>query len=663
MVKVKLRDFANMPAEKVLNWRGNRFWVEVEDDFKETKKVDSSALMLTWEGMIVHRAYNDVPYSIKEVIPTGGIYNDDTLAIPVNYALGKAMPNIHCPVETDAIKRLIYTWQGRLNNLLTVMTEPYVISATAEDVVEAYDNEEVADIRRRIKAGKLGIDDGEELFTHVMLKSEALNFNTLALLVRTGGVSVNQAYQTLVVRGSVFDLNDGILPNPILDCYAEGITNLVDSMGDSKAAGVSLNTNGRVLKDSEWWHRKSHLYTAVLSGIAHLTDCGSTVGVPLVVTGRDMANSLLGKWRIMEDDSLELINYDTVKKIKAGDTVTVRSIAFCDHDTPGDSCGVCYGMMKGAVPYNVMTKRSANIGMYSSTTICNPIGQKMLSTKHFIRNATTREFVVAQRDKDIFTTNGDEIFLKKDLCVKGTDMVLRATITKDLTDLKSLDGLDEVVLHNLPHFSEVTIRYEEEDVMVGGVTTVQHSASTRIASRYGRFSMGFLEYILETGWEVIDRRYIKVDLSKWTYKEPMFSLPFVRESLEQHRVEVESFLTFSKRNAAWKRQFVTPTIYGETLSEFWALINKETKGTNIIHTEVMLTATLASDPEAHDYSLPLASDAVKKFTSFIDCITKRGSGTLMIFERQQQQLDSINQFLIVNKPPSELEGFFRSMAR
>ncbi|TQH37579.1 hypothetical protein, partial [Pseudomonas aeruginosa] len=78
------------------------------------------------------------------------------------------------------------------------------------------------------------------------------------------------------------------------------------------------------------------------------------------------------------------------------------------------------------------------------------------STKHFIRNATTRKFVPATKDKNVIYSNGDDIFLTKELCAPGTELVLKADIVNILSDIRSLDVLDNLSLDKLPYFSEVT---------------------------------------------------------------------------------------------------------------------------------------------------------------------------------------------------------------
>lgn len=664
MMQVNLREFANLSEAQVLRWRGFRFAVEVTDDYGKKKVSDTYAMMLTWQGMIVHRKYNHLPYSVDELIPSNKaegkevIYNDKTLATPLDVFLQEVMPGIDDPAENDYIKVMVYNWQTKLNNLIVVMSETSIISARAESVAELMEDPGIVEIIERIHRKEITIDEGEEIFGVYLKESPTLNHNTMALLARTGGVSVNQAYQKVGIRGRVFDLGNQILPNAITTNYATGITNLADSLGDSRGSGKSLISNGKGLKDSEWFHRKIHLFGAVIHSINHQFDCGTTETIPMRITCTEMAAAMMGKYRVLEDGTTELITKKTVKSIKAGDTIDIRSISFCRSGKGGTPCGKCYGAMKAHIPYNTMMRRDANVGMYSGTTICNPLGQKMLSTKHFIRNASAKKFVPHIRDAEIITSNGDDIYLTQDIIREGTQMVMRSSIVKELADLRSLDVLDEVSLDKLPYFTEVTFRYEIEDIMMGGTTTQQHPAITSVSSRHARFSMGFLRYILENGWTVEDKRSISVDLSKWNYLEPIFVLPYTREDLDAHRSRVENFLTFNKRNNAWRKQVVTPRVFGEVMGEFWTLINAETKGINMIHIETILACALTKDPANLSYKLA-NGPGEKYFSSFISCIEHRDAGSLMIFEKQQNVLNNPRTMMVKDRQSTPLACFFQ----
>jgi len=664
MMKVNLRDFANIPEEMMLRWRGFRMRCEVTDDEGITVLTDTYMLMLSWVGFIIHRKYNEVPYSVKELIPSNVLgdvravsYDNDTNAIPIENILRRIGPNIHDPREIDSIKLLIHIWQNKLNNLIVVMSEASVISATAESVAELMEDPGIMEIRDDILNKRITIDEGEERFGPYVRESPTLNHNTMALLARTGGVSINQAYQTSVIRGGVFDLSNAIMPNPVLVPYAHGITNLADSLGERNAAGKSLTTNGKALKDSEWFHRKARILTSVITSIDYLVDCGTKVCVPLKIANMQMAMMLQGKYRRLENGDLELIDSNSVWKIKPGETIWVRSVTFCDSARSGVPCGICYGMMKSSIPYNVMMHKSANVGMWSATAICNPMGQGMLSTKHFIRNATTRVFEPVAKDRDIISSNGDEIFLQSELCTPGSELILRSDIVGILSDIRSLDVLDNLSLDKLPHFQEVTFRYEIEDIMMGGTTVQQHAAKTSVSARKARFSLEFLKYMLDHGWRTEGKKHISIDLSEWTTTSPIFTLPYTREDLDMHRARVENFITYNKRNAAWKAQVVTPKVFGEVWAEYWSLINQEIRGINMVHVENVLYSTIVRDPGNYDCSLA-NRNTPKYFASYDTVINGRGMGMLMVYEKQQNVLNEPRTFMMKNRQGGVLECFF-----
>ena len=666
MMEFSLREFANLPEEMMLRWRGYRCPVTVVDDEGNKAESDTYVLMFTWLGLIIHRHYNDLPYSIKELIPSNKVvehqdkmltYDDDIHAIPINYALEQLLPHLKSLAEIDTIKQWIHIWQNKLHNLSVVMGEGHVLSASAESVSELMSDPAVTEIRDAILNKEISIDEGEVRFSGVIKTEERQDRNVMAMMARTGGVSVNQAYQLAVMRGGVFSLNNAIHPNAVVVPYAHGITNLADSLGEKNASGKALNNNGKALKDSELFHRKTHILTAVVRDMNYGWDCGTKVCVPVKIANMNVAMGLRGKYREMPAGNLQLIDNHNVWDIKVGETVYIRSVAFCNTRDSGVPCGTCYGIMATTIPFNQMMDKIANVGMWSATSICNPMGQGMLSTKHFIRNAVTRQFVAHKRDTNIISSNGDEIFLNPEVIEPGCDMILGADIINVLADIRSLGDLSAVSLEKLPYFEEVTFRYSVEDIMMGGKTVQQHAAHTSISSRKARFSLEFLRYVLDNGWETIGKKHIKIDLAKWNVLEPVFTLPFIREDLDAHRARVESYITFSKRNSTWKNQVVTPKIFGEVLTEYWTLISQEIKGINVVHPEIMLYCCLTATPGGIDASIP-AGDVPKYFSSFEEAVVGRGIGHLMIYERQQNVLNKMKTFRMVNRQGSPLECFF-----
>ncbi len=656
MGNLSLREFSDLTERDVLLWVKPCRKITLVDDHGNTLATDSYDLALSWYGLAIHRAYPQFPYHIKEVIHTS-IYNDHYLQKPINYFTQRTlMHHVDDPLETDYLKQMLYVWKIKLNNFITVLGQSGVLSATADDVREVMDFPAIKAIKEKLNNREITIDEAEVEFKTVILNPDNLPDNTLALLCRTDGVKVNQAFQTVLVRGNVFDLNNQILPNAIDAAYAEGITNLADSYGESKSAGKSLISNGKALEDSEYLHRKLHLTTNVVTSINHTQDCGSTTTVPIKLLTSDNAEALLGKYALIKDE-LVLLDFDNIKQFKKGDTVNIRSIAYCRNPSSGTICGKCYGKLKASIPFNVIMWRSANPGMFSSTVLAERIGQALLSTKHFLRNTITIPFTIRDSDKTIITTDdlGDTIFLHADLCKKGTTLILDNSFLAELVDLKNLESLEDLNEDRLRTFNDVTISYEIEDPMIGGVTKTQQTVSTSVSSRSARMSKELVEYIVKNNWEV-EKKTLLVDLTNYDVRNPLFILPYVHEDLDQYRKKIEAFVSFTTRNGSWIRRPLTPEYIGETLNEFWLLINQKFKGINILHPETILYALMAKDPSNGLYGLPVG-DEPRYFIPFTQCIKNRGMGTLCIYQEADEVLEDPKSYDIKQRQAGHCETF------
>lgn len=652
---ILLRDYANLTERELLTkWWKNRVKVVVKDDHGETLETDSYVLMVNWYGLSIHRAYNNIPYSIQEVFQAK-VWNDKTIQRPINWFLqNQLMPLIDDPVETDRIKQMIYEWQIKLNNFLHFFGQGAEISALGYDILDVMDHPSMKSIKERIHSLEITIDEGEAEFKSLILEHEDFDSNTFALLARTGSVSVNQGFQTVIIRGSVFDLNNQILPNPVEASFADGLVNLADALGESKAAGKSLISNGRALEDSEWFHRKLHIVTSVVTDLHHQTDCGTTFTVPIKVLSRDMLSAMKGKY-IVEEGKLVLLTDQTIKRYHKGDVLNMRSVKGCLTHKPGEPCGVCYGKMKASIPYNVIMMKSANPGMYSATAIAERIGQALLSTKHFMRHTQTIPFFVKPTDADVISSDTNYIFLNKEMCRKGTKVILDGLIGSELSDFRNLESLDEINFDQLRTFPSVAFEYETEDPMTEGIAITQRNITTSVSSRSARMSREFIEYAIVKGWEK-DKKLITVDLSDYRSEDPLFFLPYVHEDLDQYRRQIEGFVSFSNRNNAWKQREITPEIFGEVLGEMWSLVNRKFAGINIIHSEIILYSLLTRDPFNGLYRIP-RGDEPQYFSAFTHCINNRGIGTLAIYQKQNQILESPETYDIKERQGGAFECY------
>lgn len=657
MKTITLREFANLSEHQVIGWRKDLIKVKVVGDEGDELVSNTYDLIMTWYGLELHRRYEhlNIPYTTKEIIHCK-VYNDATLQRPLQYMLDILMEHVNDPVEADLIKQIIYIWHFKINNILVYLGSPGVISATAEDVMEVFNHPKIADIRERLRKGELNYDDAEEEFKQTVIHEPTLDFSTFIMQARTGAVSINQGFQTFISRGACFDLNNRIMPNPIEPSFAEGITNLADILAESRSAGKALVSNGKALEDSEWFHRKVHLTASPVKDIDHYHDCGTDTLVPTVLKSKALINSLVGKYYKQEGEGqLFLLTRARAKTLKVGETIYLRSMQFCRNEKA--PCAVCYGQMRMSVPYNVIMRKSANPGMLSGTAVAEPIGQGMLSTKHFMRHVQAVPFTVMAGDEEYITTDGDNIFLKPELVKANTRIQLPVSMISELTDLRSMENLDEIQDDQLTCFPTLTLTYEMEDPMLPGTktqTTVH--LDTQVSSRQARMSSAFIEYTIKKGWDKT-KKYLEIDITEFDHTEALLTLPYVYEDLDKYRSEIESFLALSRRNKAWRDTQVTPEFFGQVMVDFWNLIDRKFKNINMVHIETLLHSTTAVAPSEGLYRLPVG-DEPRYFIPFKNAIENRGFGSLMIYQGQPKVIEAPSTFYVKERQPTAMECFF-----
>lgn len=657
MLAVNLREYALSGEREALRWFGEYHPITVTDDHGNTLETNTCDLTLSWYGMGIHRHYPKQPFHVKEIVQTD-IYRDEDLKAPIEFFLDIIMPDIDSGLENDFIKQQLFVWEAKLNNYLKAFGERGAICATAEHVLEVIDHPKMVQLKEDVLNGHISIDEGENVFRDYMLHDHLFENNTFELMSKTGDVSTNQGYQKVITRGHVFDVNNQILPNPIEPGYADGIVNLADSLGEKNGASKAQISNGDALEKSEWFHRELHLVTNVVKDIDYHHDCGTTKTIPMLVTSQAILNSLQGKYHVDGDGKLILLTQKELKKHKVGEVLALRSIAYCNHLKSGTPCKTCYGKMKAAIPYNAIMLKAANPGMFSSSAIAALIGQGLLSTKHFLRNSVTVAFEVAANDADLIHSDGDNIFLNKDMVRQGTHLVLRSDIVSELSDLKSLESLEDLNEDQLRTFDMVSMVYQIEDPMVGGTTQTQCTVKTSVSTRLARMSKEFIEYVIKTGWEVKDKKSLWIDLSGWEPTSPMFFLPYVFEDLDVYRASFKSELSFSKRNKVWMAKEVDEESFADTLTGLWDLLNKKFKGINIVHTETILSCLLCRDPDNGLYRLP-RGDEPRYFRSFSSCIANRGMGSLLIHQGQDEIFENPNSYSTKERQSTVLEAYWR----
>ena len=672
MKTIRLREFAELDQVAMLNMTERRYKVEVIDDQGEKVITDSWLLAINWYTLIPHRYFHQEPYHIDEVIVLKSkegrqsFIDDDKLKHPVDNFLARIMPKNDDPAFYDMIKQLIFVYHNACHNYLCVKSEHGVVSARSMDVLHVIRNPKIADLKKRVQSGQTCMADGAKEFEQIMMTEPDFDKSVFGLLYRTRSVSSVQSFQLVIARGDVTDLNGTILPNTIMESYADGITNLADSLADSKGAGFSLISNGQALQDSEWFHKKIHNVAQVVKGINYQQDCGSTTGTVVKIISKEFKQSLSGKWRILEDGSLELLVGKALDKIETGEKVTYRSVAWCRHGRTGRPCSVCFGKMESALPYNPYTKRGAVPGLFYGSTLAEPIGQSILKTKHRIGSASAKGFVVNRADADYITgdESGDYIYFKKEILNEDSNpyLILDKETQQDFSDFKFMENLEDIDLSRvLRTYETIKLRVSISNPMFESKKAVHYPIiTTTVASRDARMTRALVEYLLEQPIEEEGKTF-KISLKGFDPKEPAFELPQVNEDLDAYRKRVENKFKFDEVKNRWDH-WITPEIFGEYVVSLWKVIDEKYKGANIIMTDIFLWACSAIDPNNLNYGLPGETDK-RVFVSLHESIIHGGMSNALVYGYQHESLLSEPyRFLVKNRKSGALEAFMNPIA-
>lgn len=672
MKKIKLREFANLSCVSMLQFTERRVRIEVMDDVGDTVVTDTWMLQISWFSLVVHRHFNDEPYHINELAilksekGRQAFVDDGLLKKPIDNFLERLMPKYDDPVFYDLIKQLVFVWHNQLHNYLALKSETGVVSARAMDIVHVYRHPRVADLKKRVMAHETNLADAGKEFEEIMMTDPAFDKSVFGLLYRTRSVSSVQSFQLVIARGDVFDLNNVILPNTVMTSYADGITNLADSLGDSKGAGFSLISNGSALQDSEWFHKKIHNVAQVVQAVRYKEDCGSTQGPVLKLISKDFKKSLAGRYMINEDGTTTLLTYSELAKLETGQIIKVRDPAWCHVSHDGKPCAKCFGKMDSALPYNPYTGKSAVPGVFYGSTFAEPIGQSILKTKHRIGTASAKGFEVQRQDKDYICTDesGDFIYFNKGILNSESDpyLILDKETQQDFSDFQFMESLDDLDTTRLRTYESIKLKVSIVNPMFADKKATHYPIlTTTIASRDARMTRAFVEYLLSKPMEEEGRNF-KISLADYDFKEPAFELPLVNEDLDAYRKRVETFLKFPAVNRRWDVK-VTPELHGETLIAFWKVVDEKYKEANLIMHSIFLWSCMARDPEHLDYGIPVGEQE-RNFVSLHDAVLNRGLGNALLYGWQANSLlGSPLNFLIKNRQGGVLEAFMHPVAR
>ena len=543
-----------------------------------------------------------------------------------------------------------------LYNELSVRLEEYVTSTSILDYLEVLDDPVIDNINRNLQPTRESIEDGRRKITARLKEKGVMVKNALKEINETNQLSWGQVMQTLSARAYVTDIDNYFQPAPIMRGYAHGISAAGDSLKESRSSSKSTLSNTSDIKDTEYFNRRMQLICQVIQQVVP-GDCGSEEYVCLRVTGPDKGTcgnfkSLIGKYRLMEDGSLQVISSKDTDLI--GTLVKIRSGGLCKHRHLYMICSTCMGEMAHSVPYK------ANLGYWSATAICAAITQAVLSTKH-LDAAIQLLGMVMNRDKKKYlklSEDGAGLVLLPEMQKRDMKITVKSDQINHLEDLDIIDTITDRVAARMSDIMSVSFSTSHPITGFADYTAVDMG----IGKSPIHFSCEALEYIRNSRWLMTNTGDYQFDMKDFPENVPVFTLPKKHLSMPEFAASVATFIesksdsdSSKKKDGDLKHTLSSFTGYGDALTALTDIITDKLDGVNIVHMETILLAFMVRSVEMGDGRIPYLDEPIE-FAKRSELFKTRSLGAAMPFEKQEDWIFNYRSLNGAGRPDTPMDG-------
>jgi hypothetical protein len=632
-------------------------------------------LILNWMIWGTYKLYPNRPLEERHYIDRKGFTRS---------SIGDALTNMYRDLvihykpggfNEEVVWKMYYCAFNDISNFVALNLEPWIVGTTIEDHDDIYRDPDFVKLRAEMKPNQASIDVAVKTFRDLVMNKPEWDNNQLVRNIRIKSVKFESVMQNILLKGFMSEINSHVYPDPVMDSFYEGVTELGPSMIESRSSSKSSVFQTSPLQKSQYFNRSIQiaagsmidLVKAIhpdvgkdLSALGNVlqqavldkrnTDCGSTEGVE-VYLDEDRVKGLDGRFYFTPDGkSDQWINLFDKKSYThlLGTTITLRSPMKCKYRGDGSVCASCLGLISTNIP------AGSAIGHVSTIKVCGPVAQAMLSVKHDDRASSVinfqpedcdRPFIVAgERDGDILLNERLRTYSK---------VVLRLPLaTKDgPAGATGVIGLPKDInvgllqTHRLSEFVSVSFDLYDRK----GNLTQHPDAVVSQYSRESSLSKPMVGYINQHGFELTDKEML-VDITQWikgdTLLEPVFIVPKRHINTLDYVNGIIEFIT--SKGTKHGRKLSDYTDINAALADMYTVIN-ERMTVDSHHIEVLLTLLMKSKDREDDFGIPPFGEP-EEFVPFMTLMYQRSMSALMAFERQHQRFIKEESFRPMNRP-------------
>ncbi len=545
----------------------------------------------------------------------------------------------------EALAKCVYQITNHVFNDFSVKLAEYVSTTRLQHYIDIVEHEGVKpkleSLYRQLNPSPMVMEDA---YSHTKKALENVTWfprNPIARAVRAGNTKIGSIQQSIVARGTPTDIDSRIFSKTIKTGYLRGIYTLVDQIMDSRTSAKSLSYQSKPMQDSEYLNRKLQLSGATFCNVHHC-DCGSKRYDNVTIKVGSLKD-YLGKF-ILDETGAErpIRKNDTALQ---GRTVKMRTVFGCQHPDPYGVCIRCLGELGYNLP------KYTNVGHQFVINLQAPVGQLLLSDKHYVSTATGEGYELSSADRRIFEnhlTDQNIIMFNKGLDVPSLKLRVLAQDALGLNDITPDINVDDL---NIFRISSVAF------IQVGGRDKLDREiyhefiTCTNAATRKLSFSTDVLRYIQRTGYSILDDGSYEIDFSHYDFSKPLLILPRTQFSTVDYMKNIEKFT-----RGEGTKEMPSMVDYSSNIAAVQGFheIVSERMNVNFACLEVIAISHSARDIEAKDYRLP-ADKSKAQLAKYNNIMNYRSLSAKMAYQGHVKVMFSETAFTIRRRPSHHLD--------
>lgn len=549
--------------------------------------------------------------------------------------------------DTTELGRMVYLLvTNKMFNHLSIKLAPYVSSTRLADYIEIVEHPfikpKLENLYRLANPSPLLIEETYNFVKKCIESVELFPRNPIARAVRAGNTKVGSILQSIVARGTPTDIDSRIFSKTIKTGYLRGVHTLVDQLMDSRTSAKSLSYQSKPMQDSEYLNRKLQISSGTLVNI-HRMDCGTTRYIPATIKvgflteflGKNFFDESTGAERAITPQDVHL----------QGRTIKLRSVVSCIHPDPNGVCSKCIGEIATSIPkYTIL-------GHQMSINLQGPVGQLLLSDKHFVSTATGDGYFLGIRDRDFFSLDELDSNLIKISPKLTTNMLKFRMMSHEVMGVNDITqdiNIDDLSIFRISELSFIEISGQDT---IGRQLHHDFIVSNGTQGHRLSFSVDALRHIQTSGYVIHDDGSYEFDFTHFDTSKPLLVLPRKQVTTVDYMKSIDKFT----RGEGSKDlpSMVDYASFPASLMAFHDIVS-ERMTINIANLEVILLAHSARDTAAKDYRLPLDKSKAQ-LAKYNDIMNYRSLSAKLAYQGHVKIMFSESAFNIRNRPRHPLD--------